>query len=148
MRTANSLKTPIGIHWTIQSVITKSEPERGRTRKFGFAISDDGSTAFIPHPVISGHDITQADVGAGFTAPMKAPSANAGPDAYPQIQVPLTWDGWDEERGDQQSALIEKMEQLLNMEAQVSDFVRIGVVLEKQIKDTKMWMDEHYPEVD
>lgn len=91
-RRANIRQTPIGKHWTLTRVI--DHPERGR---FAFAEDDEGNPGFVPRPVVTRHQITEADVGAGFHAPFREPAAGAGGEAAPQIMFPIKFDGEAEE---------------------------------------------------
>lgn len=93
-RSANNLSTPIGTHWTITSIVRN--PDNGKV--FGFGLSDDGATlCFLPRGIVLRHNMTEHDVGAGFTAPIKVYTGYRDEAAADQVIEPLTWDGAAEE---------------------------------------------------
>jgi len=171
-RRANNLKTPLGQHWTVQKIVV----EKGSDKHFGFAISDDGeTTAFIPRPVVMREQMTTADEGAGFTAPTRAPSSTAGPDGYPQIMLPISWDGEKEEieidEAEQEpednrdfdgeiDALIDVVENAVNLTAYLDSMLECAKRAEADVKQLKAsiaqmhnhltaheeWLRNTYPE--
>ena len=153
-RSMNKLKTPIGIHWTIQKVLTKPNNQK----RFGFAISDGGDIAFMPWPVIVAHNITTEDIGTGFTAPTKSAAEGVDGEAYSQIQLPLQWDEGVEEPQEDPVVLADLETLLFKMETLEKVDVFIGqeltetmksrdrlVLMRETIGETLSWLDENYP---
>lgn len=87
-RRVNTAQTA-GQHFTVTRVVR----DPGDTRCFGFGISDDGQTElYISALIIKAEQMTEADVGAGFTCMIRA---NKGFDTegHPHAVHPIKWDG-------------------------------------------------------
>lgn len=71
-------------HFTLASV---------RPGQFGFATGDDGTEYYIPRSVVVKEDISEDDVGSGFTSKTRA---NVKDDnAFDLIAFPFEWDDGD-----------------------------------------------------
>lgn len=91
-RRVNNNTKPIGEHCTLTKVVNDSFEQKF----FGFAMTDGGEEVYIPANLIRNQQMTEHDVGAGFTCPIKQ---NTG---YEQrhgrvCTPPLKWDGEAEE---------------------------------------------------
>jgi tRNA splicing ligase len=75
-------------HYTLTKVIRRGDEH------YGFAVSDEGEDAFVPTNVCKRHNLTDADVGAGFKAMsrMSLDNANSGQKATRSLLVPLLFD--------------------------------------------------------
>jgi hypothetical protein len=85
-RTNASLQN--AMHYTLTKVIMRGDEH------YGFAVSDEGEDAFVPTNVCKRHNLTDADVGAGFKAMsrMSLDNANSGQKATRSLLVPLLFD--------------------------------------------------------
>lgn len=163
-RRVNNRATPIGTHFTVQKVI--KEPGG---KAFGFAVDDQGGSAFIPKPVILKHQMTEADEGAGFTAPTRPPAIGDG--GAPQIMNPVVWDGEaeevvvDEVEADRDydgeiDTLIEKLEGVAKLVSAVDGLVNqsadlmrmaenhksMATFIHNELTEVTAWLQETYPE--
>ena len=164
VRRANKLTKPIGKHYTIQKIINDGG------KRYGFAIDDAGDTAFIPKPVVLKHQITEADEGAGFTAPTRDPASQIGRDGYPQIMLPLVWDGDAEEMAVEEDepdrdydAEIDKLVEMVegaaklagavdgliqraeHMEKEAANFREMATFIHNELTAIQDWVDVTYP---
>jgi hypothetical protein len=162
-RRANNLTKGIGKHFTVQKVVNDGD------KHFGFAVDDEGNSAFIPRPVILKHNMTPEDEGAGFTAPTREPALNAGADGSPQITLPLVWDGEAEEIVVEESesrdydaeidGLLEKIEGLLKLQDTVDGLIQnnirikemaenhqqVATFIHNELTEIAEWVEENYP---
>ena len=81
----NKLLATGGTHATLTRVI------EGPDRHYGFAVTDDGSDVFVPGFILKSHNLTEADVGIGFTAVVAAPDGS-GANSY-RAREPVVLDG-------------------------------------------------------
>lgn len=75
-------------HYTLTKVIMRGDEH------YGFAVSDEGEDVFVPTNVCKRHNLTDADVGAGFKAMSRLAMNNSesGQKATRSLLVPLLFD--------------------------------------------------------
>lgn len=75
-------------HYTLTKVIMRGDEH------YGFAVSDEGEDVFVPTNVCKRHNLTDADVGAGFKAMsrMAINNSESGQKATRSLLVPLLFD--------------------------------------------------------
>lgn len=75
-------------HYTLTKVILRGDEH------YGFAVSDEGEDVFVPTNVCKRHNLTDADVGAGFKAMsrMALNNSESGQKATRSLLVPLLFD--------------------------------------------------------
>jgi hypothetical protein len=87
VRRANKV-TAVGKHYTLTSVVNS------RQKAFAFAVSDDGEEEiYIPAPVVKREQMTEADIGAGFTCTVRKPEGFDRDAPHPHARLPIWWDG-------------------------------------------------------
>ena len=88
VRRANNSTAALGQHITLTNVRNSDEA------MYGFGMTDDGEEVYIPAVMVRYCQMTEADVGAGFTCPVKPnPRAVDTPDGPAWVAInPLKWD--------------------------------------------------------
>ena len=151
VRRANNNTAAIGKHLTLTNV--KNEADS----MFAFGMTDEGEEVYIPANIVRAQQMTEADIGAGLTCPLRPnPRANAEANNPPYVAIhPVKWDGepelvevddlpegdvsqiaqedWDE--------LVEALADLTEIEGAISDLTDVGVKLEAQVRDMKKNLD-------
>ena len=88
VRRTNNNTTLVGTHVTLTNVRNSDEA------MFGFGMTDDGDEVYIPAIMVRFCEMTEGDVGAGFTCPLKPnPRAITNPEGPAWVAInPLRWD--------------------------------------------------------
>ncbi len=93
-RRVNHAQAEASKHYTV----TRVEHSAGGDRCFGFAVSDDGEQEiYLSSLVIKKEQMTQADIGAGFTCLIRKHNGYASDGNHPHALLPINWDGEAEE---------------------------------------------------
>jgi len=92
VRRKNNATKTLGIHMTLTKVVNID------SNQYGFAMTDDNESVYLPPSIIKRENMSAEDEGAGFTAPVSPNSRVDNPNA-PKIvaTLPVKWDDDDPE---------------------------------------------------